>query len=120
MIRGIRMRAAIALVATVATVGIAAGCGGGGGGSSTTSTALTATPNINVPLDKKVAAEVPSAVKSKGTLVVATDAEYAPNEFIAPDGHTIIGMDADLAKALAQAMGLKAELKNAVFESIIP
>ena len=119
MIRGTGMRLAIALVATLATVGIAAGCGGGGG-SSTTSTTLTATPNINVPVDKKVAAELPSAVKSKGTLTVAADATYAPNEFIAADGHTVIGMDADLAKALAQAMGLTADVKNVTFDSIIP
>jgi polar amino acid transport system substrate-binding protein len=120
MIRGKRIRLAIALVATLATVGIAAGCGGSSGGSSTTSTTLTATPNINVPVDKQVAAEVPSAVKSKGTLTVAADATYAPNEFIAADGHTVIGMDADLAKALAQAMGLQAEVKNVTFDSIIP
>jgi len=119
MIRGKRMRLAIALVATLATVGIAAGCGGSNG-SSTTSTTLTATPNINVPVDKKVAAEVPSAIKSKGTLTVAADATYPPNEFIASNGSTVIGMDADLAKAIAQAMGLQAEVKNVTFDSIIP
>src|SRR5437867_5498941 len=119
MIRGKRMRLAIALLATLAPVGIAAGCGGSSGGSSTTSTTLTATPNINVPVDKQVAAEVPSAVKSKGTLTVAADATYAPNEFIAPDGHTVQGMDADLAKALAQAMGLSADVKNVTFDAIL-
>jgi polar amino acid transport system substrate-binding protein len=120
MIRGTTMRVTIALVAAVATVGIAAGCGGSSSSSTTTSTSLTATPSINVPVDKKVAAEVPSAVKSKGTLTVAADATYPPNEFIAADGHTVIGMDADLAQALAQAMGLQAEVKNVTFESIIP
>ena len=99
----------------------AAGCGGGGGSTSSSASAnKTATPNINVPVDKKVAAEVPQAIKKKGTLSIATDAEYAPNEFIAPDGHTIIGMDADLAKALAQAMGLKESIQNVTFEAIIP
>jgi polar amino acid transport system substrate-binding protein len=114
------MRIALVLVAAVATVGIGAGCGGGGDGGSTTATTLTATPDVNVALDKKVAAQVPSAIKSKGTLTVAADATYAPNEFIAEDGHTVIGMDADLAKALAQAMGVQADVKNATFESIIP
>jgi polar amino acid transport system substrate-binding protein len=70
--------------------------------------------------DQKVVAELPSSVKSSGTLTVAADATYAPNEFIAPDGHTIQGMDADLATALAQAMGLKADVKNVTFDSIIP
>jgi polar amino acid transport system substrate-binding protein len=63
---------------------------------------------------------VPAAVKSKGTLTVAADASYAPNEFIGPDGHSVIGMDADLAKALAAVMGLKANIVNATFDTIIP
>ena len=119
MNRGKGTKVAVALLTAVATAGIAAGCGSSSS-SSTTSTTLTATPNINVPLDKKVAAEVPADIKSKGTLIVAADATYAPDEFIASNGHTIIGMDADLAKALAQVMGLTADVKNATFDAIIP
>ena len=63
---------------------------------------------------------MPAAIKSKGTLTVAADATYAPNEFIASDGHTIIGMDADLMKALGAEMGLKVNLVNATFNGIIP
>src|SRR4029077_9198988 len=48
------------------------------------------------------------------------DATYAPNEFIASDGKTVIGMDADLMKALADTMGLKIKIVNATFDSIIP
>ena len=69
---------------------------------------------------KSVAAEVPASYKSKGTLVVAEDASYAPDEFIASDGKTVIGMDADLANAIAAAMGLKAQVVNATFDTIIP
>jgi polar amino acid transport system substrate-binding protein len=68
----------------------------------------------------QVKALVPKAIKSKGTLTVATDATYAPDEFIASNGHTIIGMDADLAKALGAVMGLKVNLVNATFATIIP
>jgi polar amino acid transport system substrate-binding protein len=115
------MRVVTALAVAVAVAGIAAGCGGSSSSTSGgTSTTLTATPNINVPVDKKVVAELPSSFKSGGTLTVAADATYAPNEFIAPDGHTIQGMDADLATALAQAMGLTADVKNVTFDSIIP
>jgi polar amino acid transport system substrate-binding protein len=70
--------------------------------------------------DPKVAALVPAQVRSKGTLVVAADATYAPNEFVDKDGRTILGMDADLASALAQVMGLRAQLVNVPFDSIIP
>jgi len=63
---------------------------------------------------------VPAAIKSKGTLTVAADASYAPNEFIGPNGHTVVGMDADLSKALAAEMGLKVNVVNQTFDSIIP
>jgi polar amino acid transport system substrate-binding protein len=53
-------------------------------------------------------------------LTVAADASYAPNEFIGPDGHTVVGMDADLVKALGALMGLKVNVVNATFDSIIP
>lgn len=68
----------------------------------------------------KVAAEVPAAVKAKGTLTVAADATYAPNEFIGSNGHTVEGMDPDLAQALGAVMGLKVNVVNASFDSIIP
>jgi polar amino acid transport system substrate-binding protein len=66
------------------------------------------------------ASQVPASIRSKGTLVVAADATYAPNEFIGPDGHTVTGMDADLVRALGQQMGLKVSVVNANFASIIP
>jgi polar amino acid transport system substrate-binding protein len=112
---GIPRLAATAIVASVA-LGLAA-CG------SSSSTNTTSTPTGTAAAagkNAKIAAEVPAAVKSKGTLKVAADATYAPNEFVAPDGKTVQGMDADLAKALATTMGLKADVVNATFDSIIP
>jgi polar amino acid transport system substrate-binding protein len=96
-----------------------AGCGSSSS-SSTTPTPTASTAAGASSANAAVQALVPAAIKSKGTLNVATEAQYAPNEFIAPDGHTIIGMDADLVTALAETMGLKANLVNATFESIIP
>jgi polar amino acid transport system substrate-binding protein len=63
---------------------------------------------------------VPSSIKSKGTLAVAADATYPPNEFIGSNGKTVVGMDPDLAKALAGVMGLTASVQNQTFDSIIP
>ena len=70
--------------------------------------------------DAAIAKQVPAAIAAKGTLNVAADASYAPNEYFDADGKTVIGMDADLAKAIATVMGLKANVKNAGFDSIIP
>ncbi len=68
----------------------------------------------------KIAKMVPAKIRSKGTLTVASDATYAPMEFIASDGKTVIGVDADLAKALGTVMGLKLKVQNATFATIIP
>jgi len=70
-------------------------------------------------VDKAAAALVPAKIKSKGTVTVAADASYAPNEFIGSDGKTVIGMDADLAKAIFPLLGLKVNVVNATFSTII-
>jgi polar amino acid transport system substrate-binding protein len=95
---------------------VAAACGSSK--KSTTSTPATSTPAAAA--NPAVEALVPAAVKSKGTLTVASDASYAPNEFIAPDGHTVIGMDPDLMTAIGAVMGLKVKVLNVPFGSIIP
>ncbi len=97
-----------------------AGCGSSSSSSSTATTASTATTSGSGGAVASIAAQVPAAIKSKGTLTVAADATYAPNEFVASDGHTVIGMDADLMSALGTVMGVKVKLVNATFDTIIP
>jgi polar amino acid transport system substrate-binding protein len=96
---------------------VAAGCGNGTETSTGTSPAPAASPSGAV---SAIAAQVPGSVKANGTLTVAADATYAPNEFIGTDGHTVVGLDADLAKALGQVLGLKVNVINATFATIIP
>jgi polar amino acid transport system substrate-binding protein len=71
-------------------------------------------------VDKTAAALVPAKIKAKGTVIVASDASYAPNEFFASDGHTVVGWDVDLAKAIFPLLGLKVKVVNATFATIIP
>jgi len=110
------MRKVLALIGVFALALLAlAGCG-----SSSSSTTSSATSTATSKANAAIEAQVPAAIKAKGTLSVATEAQYAPNEFIAPDGHTVIGMDADLMQALGEVMGLKVKLINSNFETIIP
>src|SRR5438034_7007485 len=97
---GIPRLTAVVAIVTSAALGLAA-CGSSKSPSksSPSSTSTAGTTNA------QIAAMVPAAFKSKGALTVAADATYPPNEFIAPDGHTVVGMDADLAKALSAKMG---------------
>jgi polar amino acid transport system substrate-binding protein len=100
---------------------VVAGCGSSKKSSSSTQStpSTTASTTATAGADAAVAKLVPASVKS-GTWVVAADASYAPNEFIATNGKTVIGMDADLAAALAQKMGIKEKIVNQTFDSIIP
>jgi len=68
----------------------------------------------------KIAKEVPAAIRDKGTLTVASDATYAPMEFVGKNAKTVVGVDADLAKALGQVLVLKLNVVNATFATIIP
>ncbi len=120
-------RSLLVVPLSVLCVAAIVGCGSSKSSSSSASSAASSssTPSTSsstptAGIIQSVAALVPSSIKSKGTLTVAADASYAPNEFIGPDGHTVVGMDADLSKAIATAMGIKANVVNATFDTIIP
>jgi polar amino acid transport system substrate-binding protein len=109
-------------VAAAALAALLAGCGAGGNGSGGTGGGA-APSSAAIPAaakDDALAAMVPQSVAADGKLVVGTDASYAPNEFTAPDGVTIIGMDVDLGTAVAQKLGLTPEFRNSAFSGIIP
>ena len=114
-LRRLRRAAWPAAALCTLVLGLAA-CGDDDDAGSGDSAATPTTPARNA----EVAAKVPAPIASKGTLTVATDATYAPMEFIAPDGKTIQGMDADLAKALGTVMGLRTRMVNSTFDAIIP
>lgn len=55
--------------------------------------------------------------KSKGTLTMATNAEFEPYEYY--DGDKIIGIDADFALAIANKLGMELKIEDMAFDSII-
>lgn len=59
-----------------------------------------------------------AATESKGTLVMATNAEFPPYEF--HDGGEIVGIDVEIARAIATEMGMDFEIEDIAFDSIIP
>lgn len=110
-------------VAAAALAALLAGCGAGGDGSGGTGGGAAPSSAAAIPAaakDDALAAMVPQPVAADGKLVFGTDASYAPNEFTAPDGTTIIGMDVDLGTAVAQKLGLTPEFQNSAFSGIIP
>ena len=73
-----------------------------------------------IPKVDEIAALVPEKYASNGTLNVGVAIDYAPAEFRADDLQTAIGYDIDLAKALAQVLGLNYQTGDAEFASLMP
>jgi polar amino acid transport system substrate-binding protein len=110
------------IAAGIAVLAAVAACGGGSSGTSTSTSAAGASSSASaasVGKDEAVAKLLPTSISSKGSLTIGTDASYAPSEFVDTDGKTVIGFDADLAKALGQVLGLQVNLQNAPFPTLI-
>src|SRR5215471_4474010 len=100
-------RAVIVGAAGIALVLTAAGCGSGSkpgststggstsaaaGSSGSSSGSSTASSSGSGSVDSAAAALVPAAIKSKGSIVIATDPSYPPNESKDQNGN-IVGWD---------------------------
>ena len=89
------------------------------GSNGTTSTPPTAGGAASAPTTQQsVAAEVPASIKGS-PVQIATDATYAPNEFINPQTGNIEGWDVDLGNAICKVMGLVCTFNNVTFDDII-
>ncbi len=96
--------------ALIASCGLAA-CGSGSTDKSSSTSTITADPALSK--------EVPDTLRSK-QLKVATAATYPPMEYIDSDGKTIVGMEPEIVEAIGQVLGLKLNIVNASFDTIIP
>jgi polar amino acid transport system substrate-binding protein len=112
-------RRSVAAAAALASALLVAGCGGSSSTSSGNSAGSSSTPLPSVSADQSLAAQVPASISSDGTISVGSDTTYAPSEFIAEDGSTIVGFDVDLFTLVAQKLGLEAQFQTAPFDSII-
>lgn len=106
-------RVAVLVIAGALALSACGGDSGSGDGSAPPSDV----PSVTA--DEALAAQVPEAVKSTGKLTFGTDASYAPSEFFADDGSTIVGFDVDLGKAVAAKLGLEGVFENAGFDALI-
>lgn len=55
--------------------------------------------------------------KESDTLIVGTEAGFAPYEYM--EGDKVVGVDMDIAQAIADAMGKKLEIKNMDFDGAL-
>lgn len=52
------------------------------------------------------------------TLVMATNAEFPPYEYY--EGEEVAGIDVDIAKAVAEELGMELKIEDMAFDSVIP
>lgn len=57
-------------------------------------------------------------IKEEGKIVMATNAEFEPFEY--KDDDKIVGIDVDIAQAIADELGVDLEISDIAFESTIP
>ncbi|MDD6066152.1 MAG: transporter substrate-binding domain-containing protein, partial [Firmicutes bacterium] len=58
-----------------------------------------------------------AAEAAGGTLVMATNAEFPPYEYY--EGENVIGIDAEIAQAIADKLGMELKIEDMAFDSII-
>ena len=93
------------LISGIAALAIAAVCCGCGGNGSTASDADKDKTNG-------------SLTAKAGTLTMATNATFPPYEY--KEGEEIVGIDAEVAKLIADKLGMQLEIADVEFDSIIP
>ncbi len=70
-----------------------------------------------VPEDCKLHYNQLQAIKERGVLIVGTSADWPPYEYVTPDGQ-FAGIDIELAKKIAKALGVKLEIKDMKFAAL--
>ena len=111
-----RLSPAITLTASAAILGLTlSACGS----DSLSTPDATPKATASQSADPALVAKLPAKIKAAGKIVVGSDTSYPPNEFLASDGKTAVGMDVDLFNAVAQKFGVTVEWHTAVFGTIV-
>lgn len=84
---------------------------------TTETTAATTGAETTTGAEATTAAEAATEAAG-GVLTMATNAEFPPYEY--HDGGEIVGIDVEIARAIAEHMGMTLEVEDIAFDSIIP
>jgi polar amino acid transport system substrate-binding protein len=111
--RGRRTSLAVLLLGSMVVLSLLlAACGSGG----TTPPPTGSNPTSN-PATSTIAP--PTDLITPGVLTVGSNTTYPPQEYIDPTTHKAAGFDVDLITAIAQRMGLQADIVPTTFDTII-
>jgi polar amino acid transport system substrate-binding protein len=113
------MRLRSLVLAGVLATTIAAGCAAPDAPSSAPTGGASSAAATTLTKDDAIAAMLPDAIKSAGTVRVASGVSFPPMEFFDADNKTVLGFDADLGAALGQVLGVKFDFQNTNFDGIL-
>ncbi len=109
------MKKIIAMTAMAAMVVSLTACGSKADETKTSQAETEAV--VETTQEAATEAENTEVAATNGTLVMATNAEFPPYEF--REGDKIVGIDADIAQAIADELGMELKIEDMQFDSII-
>jgi polar amino acid transport system substrate-binding protein len=123
MFRTPRIFTLLFLTGALAVSAFAAACGDddGGGDEATPTAAAAASPTTAAAGTPASGAIDISGVEelADGTLDIGSDIAYAPIEFLDESTNEPVGLDIDIANALAEKLGVEAKFNNSAFDGLL-
>lgn len=108
----------LSIAAAVCMAAVLTACGGSGTTAETTKAAGGETTAAGASETSAADGKTEAAKEAGGKLVMVTNAEFPPYEF--HENNDIVGIDADIAKAIAEKLGMELEIQDMAFDSLIP
>ena len=108
----------LSIAAAVCMAAVLTACGGSGTTAETTKAAGGETTAAGATETSAADGKTEAAKEAGGKLVMVTNAEFPPYEF--HENNDIVGIDADIAKAIAEKLGMELEIQDMAFDSLIP
>ena len=105
----------MALVMMLACIGVLASCDNTGDGEETTTEAATTAPATTEAATTEETEDEDDG--EKPVLKMGTNAYFQPYEYY--DGETIVGIDAEIAAAIAEKLGMTLEIVDMEFDTIL-
>ncbi len=113
-----RMQAVAIAIPALAVMTAIAGCGSSSGSSSGSSGQGSTSGDTGSGSTGNLQSLLPAKVKSSGALTIATSPDSPPMESL--DNGKYVGLDIDLANAIAHELNVKVKFTHLKFESLIP
>lgn len=109
----------LALFMAAVMAGSLAGCGSSASNETTAAASNEAAGGADNAADSQAEnKDEAGGSAAGGVLVMATNAEFPPYEY--HDGGEIVGIDVEVAEAIAAKLGMTLEIEDIAFDSIIP